>query len=121
MCLLESSGRIYSFLAGYRAYRGISNALSWLETRNIQHLVRIANQCRRIPDLPRLIILLKSWRFLVRWPFVRLKSANKLNSLMGLSRSAARWVQLSYAPRIPHVKPKTRTHCRRSQRESAGD
>ena len=57
MCLLESSGRIYSFLAGYCAYRGISNALSWLETRNIQHLVRIANQRRRTPGIPHLIIL----------------------------------------------------------------
>src|SRR5713101_8027829 len=91
---------------------GISNAFSWLETWKSRHLVRIANERRRTPEVPRLIILLKNGGF--QWPLLRLKHANKPNSPIGLTRAAASGAQLSLAPRIRHVKPRTRTHwCRR--------
>src|SRR5713101_3146405 len=42
---------------------GISNAFFRLEMWNSRHLVRIANQRRRTPEVPRLIILLKNGGF----------------------------------------------------------
>src|SRR5712692_7154871 len=79
---------------------GISNAFCRLEMWKRWHLVRIANQSRRTPKVPRLIILLKTGGFL--WRLLRLKNANNPNSLIGLSRAAARWAQLSQATPIAY-------------------